>query len=579
MKNVDAFLKQLQADGLTTIFGNPGSSEEDILDVLSNPEFSNIKYYLGYQEGSVVAMADAYARARQTPAIVQLHSYAGLANGLGMMYYARRGYTPMVVFAGEAGVDYEALDGQMAANLVDMARPFVKCDQGGPCAWRTTDGQSVLRLLRRAIKAAATPPCGPVFLALPMDVLNEECTEEVIPCVEKGLTVDSLLPWRRRSVDSRVTPDASVIRLAAEKLVAAQKLIFIVGDGIASSGAQQELTELARLLGAAVWGGNYSEVNMPASNPCFQGSFGHMFGEDSKKITSQADVVLVVGTTLLPEVFPALNGVFAPGAFVMHFDLNSYEIAKNFPAQLAALADPKPTLRLLADQVGALQTKEQIDRAAKLVKEMAAAKARAHAENVARDEKHPLSPTGVMYASTFFRALASALPKDAMIFDEALTHSDELTRYIPQDVPGCYFQTRVGMLGTGLPGAVGLKAAFPQRVVFGFVGDGSSMSTLQAISTAARHHLGVKFVICNNHSYRILKLNLLHRWGELKLSGRPLPVEFDLHSPACRFDLLAEGQGVRAIRVEKLGDMEKAIELALADDEPLVIDLVIDGSV
>jgi len=141
-----AFLRQLLADDITCMFGNPGSSEENLLDALHDPEFASIKYYLALHEGTAVAMADGYARATQRPTIVQLHSYAGLANGLGMMYYARRGYTPLVVIAGEAGLRYEALDGQMSADLVAMTRPFVKSDHNGPCAWRVVHSGSLLRL-------------------------------------------------------------------------------------------------------------------------------------------------------------------------------------------------------------------------------------------------------------------------------------------------------------------------------------------------------------------------------------------------------------------------------------------------
>src|SRR5918996_4361008 len=131
-----AFLRQLVADNITCMFGNPGTSEQNLLDVLRYDEFKNFKYYTALQEGAAVAMGDSYARALQRPAVVQLHSYAGLANGLGMMKYARRGYTPLVVIAGETGLKYEAMDAQMAADLVYMARPFVKSDYNGPCAWR-----------------------------------------------------------------------------------------------------------------------------------------------------------------------------------------------------------------------------------------------------------------------------------------------------------------------------------------------------------------------------------------------------------------------------------------------------------
>ena len=313
-----AFFRQLLADGVTCMFGNPSSSEENLLDALQSPEFKDFRYYLALQEGAAVAIADAFARASpavatdgdafawRRPALVQLHSYAGLANGLGMMYYARRGYTPMVVIAGEAGLRYEALDGQMAADLAAIARPFVKSDANGPCAWRVVDPGSLLRLLRRAIKTAATPPMGPVFLALPMDVLDQPNAEPI---------------GRSFPVLTTVVPDQALIAEAARLLRSAARPLILMGDGIAAAGAQAELAEVADLIGAVVWGGNCKEVNMRASHPLFGGYLGHMFGADSVPIISAADVVLICGTTVLPEVFPALNGVFAANAKVIHFDL------------------------------------------------------------------------------------------------------------------------------------------------------------------------------------------------------------------------------------------------------------------
>jgi benzoylformate decarboxylase len=335
MKNSGRFalVRQLMASSIDCMFGNPGSSEETILDVLRDEEFSSFRYYLAFQEGTAMAIADSYARAKQRPAVVQLHSYAGLANGLGMMYYARRGYTPLVVFVGEAGLKYDALDGQMSADLVSMARPFVKSDYNGPCAWRVLDPGSLLRLLRRALKSAATPPMGPVFLSFPMDILDLDNAEQIS---------DS------PPVESYVMPDPAIVEEAAHLLAAAEFPIVLAGDGISACGAQAELTKVAELLGASVYGVNYSEVNMQASHPLFAGQTGHMFGEDSKPITSSSDAVLICGTTVMPEVFPSLDGVFKKDAKVIHFDLNSYEIAKNFPVTIGALANPKCALGLLA---------------------------------------------------------------------------------------------------------------------------------------------------------------------------------------------------------------------------------------
>lgn len=567
-----ALFRQVMADGIPCLFGNPGSSEENLLDALNDPEFAGLTYYLALQEGCVVGMADAYARATgpvqrpgdpypwRRPVLVQLHSYAGLANGLGMMYYAKRGYTPMVVIAGEAGIRFEAMDGQMAADLPAIARPFVKSDHNGPCAWRVVDAGSLLRLVRRAIKTAATPPLGPVFLTLPMDVLDLPATE----------TVERTLP-----VDCRVRPDPAAVAAAARLLAGASRPLILMGDGIAAAGAQAELTQVAELTGAAVWGGNCSEVNMAASHPLYAGSLGHMFGADSLPVTSAADVVLACGTTLFPDVFPALSGVFAPDARVIQFDLNSAEIGKNFPTTIAALADPKIALAALAEELSATLTAAQAEAARQRTGHLGKAKAERLKQALARDRA--ARQDGALHLSQFAEALAARLPADALIFDEALTSSPELMRYLPQDTPGQYFQTRSGMLGTGLPGTVGLKAAHPGRLVIGFAGDGGSISTIQALATAARHGLGCKFVVCNNRSYRILKYNIQNYWQTLGLPpDRPFPPSFDLARPELRFDQLAAAQGVASMRVEAASQIGPALDALLADPgQPFLLDLIL----
>src|SRR5580765_1698804 len=323
-----AIVEQFLADGITYMFGNPGTVEQGFLDALG--DYPDLRYITALQETIAVAMADGYARATQRPAVVQLHSGVGLGNGIGMMYQAKRGGAPLVVIAGESGARYDSMDAQMAADLVSMARPVTKWST------RVIDPSSTLRVLRKAIKIAATPPTGPVFVALPMDVLDAVIEEEVVP---------TSIP------DTRVAPSGEAIARAAALLAGASRPIAIVGDGISFSGAQAELARVAELLGAAVWGANFSEVNMDAAHPLFRGQLGHMFGDHSRAITAQADAVLICGTYVFPEVFPALEGVFAPGAKVVHVELDAYEIAKNHPVDLGLVADPKVTLGLIADEL------------------------------------------------------------------------------------------------------------------------------------------------------------------------------------------------------------------------------------
>ena len=120
-------------------------------------------------------------------------------------------------------------------------------------------------------------------------------------------------------------------------------------------------------------------------------------------------------------------------------------------------------------------------------------------------------------------ALAARLPADAIVFDEALTFSPEVTQYLPPRTPGSFFQTRGGSLGVGIPGAIGVKLAHPDRTVIGFTGDGGSMYTIQALWTAAHHRIGAKFVIFNNGAYQLLRLNIQQYWKDLGLPGEPVP--------------------------------------------------------
>lgn len=549
-----AIIEQFLADGIRYMFGNPGTVEQGFLDSLD--DYPDFHYILTLQETIAVAVADGYARATKRPTVVQLHSGVGLGNGIGMLYQAKRGHAPLVVINGESGVRYDAMDAQMAADLVNMARPVTKW------ATRVVDPSSLLRVLRRAIKMAATPPMGPVFVCLPMDVLDAVAEEAIVP---------SSFP------QTRVVPEPALVGQAAAMLAGGKQPLFIIGDGISESGAQAELTRVAELTGAEVWGTNNSEVNMDQAHPQYRDDLGHMFGEHSKAITSKADVVLICGTYVFPEVFPALEGVFAPGARVLHIDHDDYEIAKNFPVELGLVSDPKLTLGALAEALAVRLTDEQRQAAQARAQRLATLKQEERAAIRAADAKVrddvPLRP------SRFMEELAAQLPADAIIFDEGLTSSPAITHAVPPSVPGQYFQTRGGSLGVGVPGAIGLKVANPDKTVIGFSGDGGSMYTIQALWTAAHHKIGAKFVICNNHSYELLKLNVSQYWKERGLPETEYPSSFELADPDIRFDQLAQAIGVPGIRVERPEEIAPAVRQMLATDGPFLIDLVIDREV
>ena len=546
--------EQLLAEGIRYVFGNPGTVEQGFLDALTS--YPTLQYICALHETVAVGIADGYARATHGPAVVQLHSGVGLGNGIGMLYQAKRGHAPLVVLAGEAGVRYEAMDAQMAADLVGMARPVTKW------AGRVTHPSSLLRMLRRAIKIATTPPAGPVFLALPMDVLDAPNAEDVVPAAPLA---------------TRTVPEPALITQAARLLAGATHPIIIAGDGVAFSAAQPELARVAEVWGAPVWGADSSEVNLSSDHPHFRGLLGHMFAKDSQPITMKADAVLICGTYVFPEVFPALSDAFAPNARVVHIDLDTDAIAKNFPVDLGLVSDPKLTLARLAESLGqemsSGQEQDARERSRQLGTEHRLERESQRRADQARRDDMP------MPASRFMAELAELVPDDVIVFDEALTTSSDLVRYLPPTRPGAYFQTRGGSLGVGVPGALGLKLANPERTVFGFTGDGGAMYTIQALWTAAHHQIGAKIVVCNNRSYRILKDNIRQYWRERDVPEHEFPASFDLRSPDLRFDRIAESLGVPAARVEAGAQVRSAISRALETDGPFLIDVVIDDSV
>jgi thiamine pyrophosphate-dependent acetolactate synthase large subunit-like protein len=549
-----ALIEQLLADDMTYMFGNPGTVEQGFLDALH--DHPAMRYILALQESVAVMMADGYARARRRPALVQIHSTPGLGNAVGALYQAMRGHAPLVVIGGDAGLRYMPMQAQMYGDLVAMAEPVTK--------WSAvvTDARSLLRMVRRAVKIAAMPPMGPVYLCLPADVLDQECPEIVEPSFV---------------TPARVAPEETVLREAARMLGGAERPMLFVGDGVAYSEAQSEALRVAELLGAEIWGVDSGELNVPYDHPLYQGQTGHMFGFASHPVTSKGDVNLVVGTYMMPEVYPRLEDIYAPGAKVIHVDLDPTAIARNHRVTLGAVADPKLTLARLAELLeGGMdgsQKKAASVRADKIGREKAKLVA---GQKRADQSKHGASP---LSAARFMEELARELSPGAVIFDEALSCSPELTRYLPPRAAGSFFQTRGGSLGVGFPGAIGVKLAMPAQTVVGFSGDGGCMYTVQALWTAARYGIDVKFVVCNNQSYKLLKVNIQRYWKEQGVKGSRFPDAFELGDPLIDFASLAASLGVAGVKVERPDQTGPALRRMLQTPGPFLIDLVVSSHV
>ena len=559
IKGKDALFKQLLCDGIDTIFGNPGTVEEAVIDTL--PDYPDMRYIMGLQEAAITSVGDAYARATKKPAFVQVHASVGLGNAMGILYASKQCYTPLVMYAGETYADLLDFYGFLGGDTVALAKPVTKW------ADRVSHPSQLLRNIRRAIKIAMTPPQGPVFLAIPMNVLD-------------SLVVDDIKPTSM--IQSRVLPEPSVVNHVADLLKTAKNPLILIGDQVDFSGGNDAVHELSHLVGAPVYGCDYSQVSASCKDPLFMGFTGHLFADRTTSITRQADVVIAVGTPLFPELFPTHEPYFNEDAKLVQIDLNDWELGKNFSTDTALRSDPKLTLEAIIARVktnGGPDTEVVRQRTEQWTQRKL--QERGHIEQIF-DSK---MGQAVMSPAEAMKVVASNLPENVAVFDESVTGIQTFLHYFQPENPGDYFMARGGCLGEGLPGGVGLKLAYPDRPVAALSGDGAAMYTNQALWTAAHYNLDVTFFIFNNGTYRILKTNLVEYWKRENLEPRPFH-NLDLSDPPIDFVKLAESMGVQAVKVDSPDTLAKAVQDAYSQSGsfyeqtgPKLIEVIIDGSV
>jgi benzoylformate decarboxylase len=545
-----ALLEQLVADGFRYVFGNPGTTEQAFMDLLQ--EYPQLQFILCLHEGVAVSTADAFARATRKPAFVELHIAPGLGNASGLLFNAKAGRTPLVVYVGQSASDALFQEPLLSGDLVEMASPVTKW------AYEVTHPANLPQAVRRALKIADEPPQGPVVLSIPLDVMDREADVDVQPT--------AYTRWR-------VHPDPGAIDEAADLLAGSRQPVIVTGDGIALSNGQDDVTRLAELLGAPIYQGYTTEVNVPADHPLVIGTlpFTNAAAPDlTTKVLSQHDVILALGAPLFRFIFPRAAAIVPEGATLIQIDLDGWEIGKNVPAALGIKADCSAAMTALLERLESSPPAGAADRTAAIAAEHRRRREKALATDRNTWDAVPISVPRLMWE------LANVLPPDAAVFDEAITSSAVLQRYlIPR--PGRYFRARGGGIGPGLPGAVGLKLAMPDRPVVGVVADGSAMYNVSALWTAAHHRIPAVWVICNNASYRILKENLMDYLGPSH-AGRNF-VALDLNDPPLRYDRIAESMGVHGRRVERPEQLRPALEEALALGAPALVDVAIQSEV
>src|SRR4051795_9570343 len=515
----------LRAYGLTTIFGNLGSTEEPFLAHYP----SDFRYVLGLQEASVIAMADGFAQATRAPALVNLHTGAGTGNAMGNLGTAFQNKTPLIVTAGQQTREMLLMEPYLTnVEPTTLPQPWVKW------AYQPARAADVPGAFMRAIATALQPPAGPVYLSLPLDDWNQ-------PCVGPAVV---------RTVGTRVAPDPARLREFANTIRGAAAPVLVFGAGVARSDAWAQATALAEGLNAPVWAAPASErTPFPEDHPLYRGELPFAIGPLSEKLEGH-DLAVVVGAPVL-RYYPYVPGPYLPaGARLLHISDDPSETGRA-PVGDSILGDAALSLAGLA----------------KALSGHAPANGKAPA---ARDAAaRPSSPTDApLSAADVFAALNEIRPPHAVIVEESPSNHADLHRAWPITEPDTFYTFASGALGWDLPASVGIALAERDsgrnRPVIAIMGDGSSQYSIQALWNAVQLRLPMLIVIMRNEEYAILKsfANLLQTPG---VPG--------LELPGMDFVSIAKGYGCDAARVENIDAVKEAAAKAWTKDVPTVLEV------
>jgi benzoylformate decarboxylase len=510
----EAVFALLREFGLTTVFGNPGSTELPMFRDFP----SDFRYVLGLQESVVVATADGFAQARGGAALVNLHSAIGVGHALGSIFTAFRNQTPLVITAGQqarAILPYEPfLYSEQAAQL---PKPYIKwsCEPA-----RAAD---VPAAIARAYYTAMQPPRGPTFVSVPVDDWDR--------------------PGQRlsaRQVSQAIVGDPALLSSAAAALSMARRPVIVVGASVARDNAWDETIALAEEHRAAVWVSPMSARNsFPEQHRLFAG----FLPADREKIVERldgSDFILVLGAPVFTYHVEGQGPHIPAGASLVQLTDDpgaaawcpvGTSIVTNLKLGVAALLGYTP----------------------KTTRESPSIPPRAH--RVSGD---------VLSDRYLMQQIGALRPADSIIVEEAPSSRGAMHDHLPLLERDTFHTCASGGLGHGLPAAVGVALARPGRKVIGLLGDGSAMYSIQGLWTAAQLKLPVAFIIVNNSSYRALE-----EFGR-RFSIDALP---GVHLPDLDFCRLAEAQGVKAILAARCEDLDAALQTVFAAKMPMLLEV------
>ncbi|MDG5818101.1 thiamine pyrophosphate-binding protein [Natronococcus sp. A-GB7] len=553
----DLFVDALESYDVDYVFGNPGTTELPIVDAIGESE---LEYVLGLHEDVAVGMAGGYAQTRRyhahhdesiTPVgVANLHIAPGLAHGLGNLYAAKITGAPLVVTAGNHSTDFRHEEPILSGDLAEMAEGF--------CKWsdEVLDVEALPTMLRRAFRVAMTPPTGPVFLALPLDVTLEETDAE---------------PERLGPIPNAGSGDPGQLERAAELLTEADDPVIVVGDEVARSGADAvaAAVELAEATGARVHGEILAcEIDYPTDHDQWVSYIPP--DEDLAAMLMDSDTLAFVGCSTNTTLTRHEEALVDPETTCIHVGPDAWELGKNQPADAAVIGDPGLVLEGLTERVRKRLSEEVVE---ERLEHVAAVKEMVEAQIAGMGEDE--APGDPRASKAQLVDAMERVAGDAYVVDEGITSKYAmLTRW--DLAPEQYISNKGGGLGYGLPASVGAALAESQREeprdVVGFIGDGSYLYYPNAVYSAARYDLDLTVVVPDNRNYRILKDNTLKIMGGEEDDYEFTGMDFE---PPVDIPKNAESHGARGHLVETPDEIEGVLEDALARDGPDVLDVLV----
>lgn len=531
----DVTMDLLRELELTTVFGNPGSTEETFLKDF--PE--DFKYIQVLQEASAVGAADGYAQATRKPAIVNVHTSAGLCNAMSNILSAYMNKTPLIITAGNQTREMLLMEPWLS-NLQPtvLPQPWVKW------SYEPVRAEDVPAAFMRAYAMAMQAPAGPVFLSIPLDDWDKPASEAAVV----------------RKISTRIAPDPALIKEFAEKLSAAKNPALIYGSSIARGNGWNQAIKLAEKLQAHVFAAPSSErPPFPETHPLYCGGLPFAKGPLSDRL-KEYDLAIVIGAPVF-RYYPWVPGSYLPENLqLLHITDDPNESGR------APVGDS-----LLGDAVLSLELLE------KLVTQRAQP-ASAPVKQAHGMAPHPAAkPTpqdGQLSALQLFQAIRAACPDDTIIMEESPSNLAELHTAWPIDKPDSFYTAASGSLGWTLPASVGVALAEQEkdkpRPVVVAIGDGSFQYAIQGLWTAVQHHLPILFVVPCNAQYSILKAFAV-------LEETPNVPGLDI--PGLDFVSLAKGYGATGVHADTLEQIHAECQKAFSRNGPTVLSVPISHTV